>query len=177
MTGAPPPRLADRLLRRLLDAPAYEAVAGDLEEDFHRHTTRGLTRARLRYWRLTLQSIVVCAWSRPRVREPRQGDSIVSTFLNDLSYAMRFFRRHRVSAAVLVLTLSLGIGGTTAMFSLVEAVLLRPLPYTDEDRIVMVSATSRSRRRSARRAISRTGGRTPAPSTICPASSSCSMRR
>ena len=41
----------------------------------------------------------------------------------------------------LVLTLSLGIGGTTAMFALVEAVLLRPLPYTDEDRIVMVWET------------------------------------
>ena len=65
----------------------------------------------------------------------------MSTFFNDLSYAMRFFRRHPASAAVLVLTLSLGIGGTTAMFSLVEAVLMRPLPYTDEDRIVMVWET------------------------------------
>ncbi len=65
----------------------------------------------------------------------------MSTFFNDLSYAMRFFRRHAASAAVLVLTLSLGIGATTAMFSLVEAVLLRPLPYTDEDRIVMVWET------------------------------------
>jgi putative ABC transport system permease protein len=65
----------------------------------------------------------------------------VSTFVNDLLYAMRLFCRRPASAAVLVLTLSLGIGGTTAIFSLVEAVLLRPLPYADEDRIVMVWET------------------------------------
>ena len=140
MTGTRPPRHADRLLRRMLDASTYEAVAGDLEEDFHRNTTHG-TRARLRYWRLAVHSIVVCALFRPRTPPARRGDPIVATFFNDLSYAMRFFRRHPASAAVLVLTLSLGIGGTTAMFSLVEAVLLRPLPYTDEDRVVMVWET------------------------------------
>jgi putative ABC transport system permease protein len=66
---------------------------------------------------------------------------MVSSVLNDLSYALRLFRRQPGFATVLVLTLSLGIGGTTAMFALVEAVLLRPLPYTDEDRIVMVWET------------------------------------
>jgi predicted permease len=141
MTGAPPPRLADRLLRRVLDASTDEAVAGDLEEDFHRNAPRGLARARLRYWRLALHSIAVCALSRPRREPARQGDAIVTTFFADLSYAMRFFRRHPASGAVLVLTLSIGIGGATAMFSLVEAVLLRPLPYPDEDRIVMVWET------------------------------------
>jgi putative ABC transport system permease protein len=141
MTTSRPPRFADRLLRRLLDVSAYEAVAGDLEEDFHRHRPQGLTRARLRYCRLALHSIVVCAVSRPRTPSPRQGDSIVSTLFSDLSYAMRFARRYPASAVVLLLTLSLGIGGTTAMFSLVEAVMLRPLPYADEDRIVMVWET------------------------------------
>jgi predicted permease len=141
MTKPTPPRHADRLLRRLLDGPAYEAIAGDLEEDFHRHTARGPARARLRYWRMALQSIVACALGRPRRRPARRGDPVVSTILNDLWYAMRFVRRHPASAAALVLTLSLGIGGATAMFSLVEAVLLRPLPYAGEDRIVMVWET------------------------------------
>jgi hypothetical protein len=141
MRGTAPPHLADRLLRLMLDAVAYEAVAGDLEEDFQRCVTRGPTHARLRYWRLALHSIVVCVLFRPRRRSPRRGDSIVSTLIQDLSYAARFIRRHPGSAAVLVLTLSLGIGGATAMFSLVEAVLLRPLPYSGEDRIVMVWET------------------------------------
>lgn len=68
----------------------------------------------------------------------------MSTFVNDLSYAIRLARRHLAPAAVLVLTMALGIGGSTAMFSLVEAVLLRPLPYADEDRIVMVWETEPS---------------------------------
>jgi putative ABC transport system permease protein len=80
-------------------------------------------------------------FSRPRHPTLERGGSLVSTFFTDLSYALRVFRRHPASTAVLVLTLSLGIGGTTAMFSLVEVVLLRPLPYPGEDRIVMVWET------------------------------------
>ena len=141
MTRIQPPRFAAWLLRVTLDASAHEAIAGDLEEDLHRNAADGTRRARLRYWRLAVHSIVVCVLSRPRAPSPRQGDSIVSTVLNDLSYALRLFRRQPGFAAVLILTLSLGIGGTTAMFALVEAVLLRPLPYTGEDRIVMVWET------------------------------------
>ena len=141
MTDHRPPRCADWLLRQMLDAVAYEAIAGDLEEDFHTALSRGRMRAAVRYWRLALLSIAVCALRRPRRRTARQGDSLVSTVLHDLSYALRFGRRHPGSATVLLLTLALGIGGTTTIFSLVEAVLLRPLPYHDEDRIVMVWET------------------------------------
>ena len=140
MTRIQPPRLAEWLLRLTLDSSAHEAIAGDLEEDLQR-SSGGALRARLRYWRLAVHSIVVCVLWRPRAPSPRQGDSIVSTVLNDLSYALRLLRRQPGFAIVLVLTLSLGIGGSTAMFALVEAVVLRPLPYADEDRIVMVWET------------------------------------
>lgn len=141
MTRIQPPRFAEWLLRLTLDAEAYEAIAGDLEEDLQRNTPHGILRARLRYWRLAVHSIVVCLWLRRRGPSQRQGDSSVSTVMNDLSYALRLFLRQPGFAAVLVLTLSLGIGGTTAMFALVETVALRPLPYTGEDRIVMVWET------------------------------------
>ncbi len=141
MTRIQPPRLAEWLLRLTLDDSAQEAIAGDLEEDLQRNAAAGPVRARLRYWRVAVHSIIVCALLRPRATTPRPGDSIVSTVLNDLSYALRLLRRQPGFAMVLVLTLSLGIGGTTAMFSLVEAVVLRPLPYTDESRIVMVWET------------------------------------
>lgn len=54
------------------------------------------------------------------------------TLLRDLPYALRLLRRERSVAMLLVGTLAPGIGGATAIFSVVEAVLLRPLPYRDE---------------------------------------------
>src|SRR5262249_41287039 len=60
---------------------------------------------------------------------------------HDLRYAARTLLRMRGVAAVAILTLALGIGATTTMFSVVYAALLRPLPYPDPDRLVMVYVT------------------------------------
>ena len=55
----------------------------------------------------------------------------MDTVMQDLRYAFRSLRRMRGSAAVAVLTLALGIGGTTTVFSVVYAALLRPLPFAE----------------------------------------------
>ena len=74
---------------------------------------------------------------RRRERE-RQRREYMSDVTNDLRYAVRAFIRTPAFTAVALLTIALGIGATTAIFSVVNAVLLRPLPYPDADRIVQV---------------------------------------
>jgi predicted permease len=62
----------------------------------------------------------------------------IASGLRDLRGALRNVRRHPMFAGGFVLTLALGLGATTAIFSVVDAVVLRPLPYVEPDRLVEI---------------------------------------
>src|SRR5262249_44634766 len=73
----------------------------------------------------------------PRVRRPPMG-----TFFRDLRHALRGLARNPGFALVAIATVALGVGATTAVFSLVDGVLLEPLPYRGPDRVAIVYAVN-----------------------------------
>ena len=132
-----PPRLALRLLERTLRGDDGDALLGDILETF---ADPGITRrsplARaLWFWRETLIALWVF---RPRALPRPAGDGLMRSFAADLRHAIRLFWRAPAFTALCILTLALGIGAATAIFSVVNPVLLRPLPYPGAERIAMV---------------------------------------
>lgn len=76
----------------------------------------------------------------------------MSVFLQDIRYAIRSLRKGFLVTSFAVISLALAIAGNTAVFSLVNSILLRPLPYPDADRIVLVQ--------DRRKEVSATAGQT-----------------
>ena len=135
-----PPALALLLLRTMLPASQAEALVGDLLESFATDcATRGETRARGWFWRETLVALVTV---RPRrlglATQPVTGDSTMRTFYGDLLHGARLLRRAPAFTALAVLTLGLGIGATTAIYSVAAPTLFHSVPYPQPDRLVMV---------------------------------------
>ena len=75
--------------------------------------------------------------TREACREQRPG-FYLETILQDIRYAIRGFRRNPIFTLTILATLTLGIGATTAVFSIVDRILFRPLPYAHADRLVSV---------------------------------------
>jgi predicted permease len=79
--------------------------------------------------------------AKGQVREQRIGQWLQSVFA-DFRFGLRQLRKNRGFAAVAILTLALGIGASTAIFTVVDSTLLRPLPYPEPDRLVRIWESS-----------------------------------
>ena len=85
-------------------------------------------------------------WMRTdSILQARPG-KLSAAFLQDVRYGWRTLRRQRTFALAAVVTLALGIGVNTAVFSVVNAIVLRPLPVRDGDRLVVIASERTSSR-------------------------------
>ena len=71
--------------------------------------------------------------------------SALNTFGQDVRYGIRLLRKNLGFTVVAILTIAIGIGGTTSIFSIVDAVLLQPLSYPQADRLIQLSGTDKER--------------------------------
>lgn len=149
-----PPALARWILGLLLPAGVRDAFAGDLEERFARDAGRDLRGARRAYWRDVLSPTVlrlrreVQGMPLPPGSPPGagRGDGTMTSLMADLKFALRMIRRSPGFTAVAVLSLALGIGPNTAIFSVVNSALLQDWGVPEPEGVVdMYSLTSEGR--------------------------------
>ena len=138
MTTQTPPRVAEWLLRRTLPAGTRgQSILGDLVEEWRE---AGATpRATLRFWRhaLSLALRYSVKHDRSHGHPPeRSDDMFLDNLRNDLRYAVRSYAKAPAFTLIILTTLALGIGASTAIFSMVNGILLQPLPLPDPDRLV-----------------------------------------
>jgi putative ABC transport system permease protein len=133
-------RFTDGVLRVLFPPEQAEAIAGDLEE-----SARGIAaregHGRAAWWHLRqLLSIVLAHTFRRQAPAdvPPQGRTFMRGIRQDLGYAVRALGRQTGFTLTVVLMLALGIGANVAIFSLVNAVLMRPLPFSAPERLMLV---------------------------------------
>lgn len=130
-----PLRLRSLFRRGQVDSELDEELQFHLEQKVHAYVARGLTPEDARY--AARRDMDGLAQRKEDCRDTR-GVNLIDSFAQDVSHSFRIFRKNPGFTTVVILTLALGIGASTGMFSIANAILLRPLPYRDAPKLVRV---------------------------------------
>ncbi len=140
------PRAVQWLLRSTVPRDLVDSIVGDLEEERLRRGA-GARRGTADVSWHAARIVAAFAWERlvrerrlpPIADEAPQRARAIDSVRQDVAFSVRLLWRHPGLTAVAVLTLALGIGANTAIFSVVDAVLWRPLPFSDAQSIMSLS--------------------------------------
>ena len=133
------PWLALRLLSWRVPEPDREYLIGDLLEAFHERCQRhGAASARAWFWRETLHLLAARWPDTPNVVVDLPPEAAMNSVLHALRVAFRSLTRAPALTSLVVLTLALGIGATTSVYSVARAALFAAPPYPNSDRLALV---------------------------------------
>ena len=133
-----PPRLARWLLELRVPEPDREFLTGDLLEEYHRRARGDSSGANRWFWGEVLR-LLPRSWPRPVIAvNDSPGEQPMDSFMNTFRGALRSLLRTPALTALVVLTLAIGIGATTSVYSVARVALLGAPPYPGADRVTLV---------------------------------------
>ena len=129
-----PLRLRSLFRRAQADQELADELRYHLDQQIEEYVAQGITPSDAR--RRALLDLGGIEQTREKCRETRKVNWI-EDLIHDLRYGLRMLAKNRAFTAVAVLTLSLGVGANTAIFSCINAWIIKPLPYPQSDRLVV----------------------------------------
>src|SRR5581483_10435994 len=131
-----PLRLRSLFRRSQVERELREEFEYHLERKIEYFTSEGMAATEAR--NLAMRAMTGMEQQKEKCREAR-GVSWIEDLLTDLRYALRAFRKHPSLALVITISLALGIGANTAIFSLINAVSLKMLPVQEPERLMLLN--------------------------------------